>query len=260
MFRSNKEKNLMTMKNYSTITVFLTILLFIGLPMARAANQTATDITISKSQDTINEIGFNVNDTLPARPLLSIVKTINGSIIAPNLIQVQPNTTIRVDVTIKNVGNRTAYNLTTTDPGFEDWAIRSLNLTTQRFIKVGINSTIYYRYYFKSVIEGNFTIASTSIDYIGKEDDVITEYNARSQRFYIYSIKIENIAIIEGSLWVKILYYTLGISAALGSIIFIDYLILRRKKDTTKKVTKREQAVKAPKSKKQQKRKIQKRR
>lgn len=249
----------MTKKIYSTLTVFLTILLFVGLPMARAANQTSNNIVISKSQETINDISFNVNDTLPARPVLSIVKTINGSIIAPNVIQVQPNTTIRVDVTIKNVGNRTAYNLTTIDPGFEEWALKSLNLTTQRFIKVGINATIYYLYYFTTVIEGNFTIPSTTIDYFGKEDDIISEYNARSQRFYIYSIKIENIGIIEGSLWIKILYYTLGISAALGSIVLADIIILRRKKDKTKKVEKRE-PTKVPKSKKQQKRKIQKRR
>jgi len=131
----------MTKKIYSTIAVFLTILLFVGLPIAQANNQETGVTTLSRRNDTTNTNVFSVNDTLPARPLLSIIKTINGSIIAPNVIQIQPNTTIRVDVTIKNIGNRSAYNLTSTDPGFENWALTSLNLTTQRFIKVGITTS-----------------------------------------------------------------------------------------------------------------------
>ncbi len=249
----------MTNKIITTLAVFLTILMFVGLPIAQAYNQTTVITNISRKSDTINNIGFSKNDTLPARPLLSIVKIINGSIVEPNVIQVQPNITIRVDVTIKNIGNRTAYNLTTTDPGFEDWALTSLNLTTQRFIKVGINATIYYFYYFTSIIEGNFTLESTTIDYIGKNGTELNEYNARSQIFYIFSIKEENIAIIEGSLWIKIFYYCLGISAALGAIVGIDVIILRRRAGKTKKSV-RKGLEPTEKSKKQQKRKVKKRR
>lgn len=249
----------MTKKIFTTLAVFLTILLFVGLPIAQAYNQTTVVTSINRRSDTIDNIGFSVNDTLPARPLLSIIKTINGSILRSNVIQVQPNITIRVDVSIKNIGNRTAYNLTTTDPNFEDWALTSLNLTTQKFVKVGINSTIYYFYYFTSIIEGNFSIAATTIDYFGKNGTEITEYNARTQRFYIFSIKEENVVIIEGSLWIKILYYCLGISFALGAIVAVDAIILRRKAGKTKKSVRRglESTIK---SKKQQKRKVQKRR
>ncbi|MHA1953391.1 MAG: hypothetical protein ACW96U_05555, partial [Candidatus Heimdallarchaeaceae archaeon] len=130
MFRSYKEKNLMSKKIFTISAVFLTILLFVGLPIAQAFNQTTVVTNTSRKSDAIDNIGFSVNDTLPDRPILSIIKTINGSIIAPNVVQVQPNTTLRVDVLIKNIGNRTAYNLTSTDPGFEDWALTSLNLTT----------------------------------------------------------------------------------------------------------------------------------
>ena len=250
----------MSKKIFTTSAVFLTILLFVGLPIAQAYNQTTVVTNISRNSDTIDNIRFiSTNDTLPARPLLSIIKTINGSIVAPNVVQVQPNITIRVDVTIKNIGNRTAYNLTSVDPGFEDWALTSLNLTTQRFIKIEINATIYYFYYFTAIIEGNFTIASTTIDYIGKNGTEINEYNARSQRFYIFSTKEENIAIIEGSLWIKILYYCLIISAALGAIVGVDAIILRRRAGKTKKPVRRGPEP-TEKSKKQQKRKVKRRR
>jgi hypothetical protein len=249
----------MSKKIFTTSAVFLTILLFVGLSLAQANNQSTVVTNIRKSSDTIDSIRFSANDTLPARPLLSIVKTMNGSIVAPNVVQVEPNTTVRVDVTIKNIGNRTAYNLTTTDPGFEDWALTSLNLTTQRFVKVGINASIYYFYYFTSVIEGNFTVASTTIDYFGINGSEINEYNARTQRFSIFSIKQENIAIIEGSLWIKIFYYCLGISAALGAVVGIDILILRRRAKGTKKPVKRGLEPQL-KTKQHQKRKVKKRR
>ena len=138
----------MSKKIFTTSVVFLTILLFVGLPIAQAFNQTAVITNVSKNSDIRDNIRFSTNDTIPDRPILSIVKTINGSIVAPNVVQVQPNITLRVDVLIKNIGNRTAYNLTSTDPGFEDWALPSLNLTNQRFVKVGINATIFYFYYF----------------------------------------------------------------------------------------------------------------
>ncbi len=249
----------MSKKIFTTSAVFLTILLFVGLPIAQSYNQTTIVTNISRKSDTIDNIKFSANDTLPDRPILSIIKTINGSIVAPNVIQVQPNTTIRVDVSIKNIGNRTAYNLTSTDPGFEDWALSSLNLTTQRFVKVGVNATIFYFYFFTSIIEGNFTIASTTIDYIGRNGTELNEYNARSQRFYIISIKEENIAIIERSLWIKIFYYCLGISAALGAIVGVDVLILRRRAGKTKKPVRRGSEPRE-KTKQQQKRKVKKRR
>jgi hypothetical protein len=249
----------MTKKIFTTFAVLLTILLFVGLPLAKANNQNTKITDLSERDGTTDSIDLSVNDTLPARPLLSIVKTINGSIVAPNVILIQPNTTIRVDVTIKNIGNRTAYNLTTSDPGFEAWAITSLNLTTQNFIKVGINSTIYYFYYFTAIIEGNFSIAATTIDYIGRNGTELNEYNARTQRFYIVSIREENVAIIEGELWIKILYYCLAISGSLGAVVVADILILRRRKDKVKRPSRRETRP-VVKSKQQQKRKIKKRR
>lgn len=245
-------------KILTTSAVFLIILLFLGLPVTQANNEIIRTVAIEKDTNNVNNIRFSVNDTLPPRPILSVVKTMNGSIVSPNVIQVQPNETIRVDVRIKNVGNRTAYNLTTTDPGFEDWALTSLNLTTQRFIKVGINATIYYFYYFTAVIEGNFTISATTIDYMGVEDSEISEYNARSHIFYILSIEERHVAIIEASLWVKMLYYCLAIGGSLGIVVTVDIVILRRK--TTTKRPAKKQPTKAEISKQQQKRKIKKRR
>jgi hypothetical protein len=180
-------------------------------------------------------IGINqVNDTLPARPLLAVEKAINGSIVQANSIIIEPNVTIRVNITIKNIGNRTAYNLTIVDPAFESWVLRSLNLTTQRFVQVDINATIFYFYYFTALVEGNFTIEPTEVTYTGKNRTEIREYLAKSVRFLVESVEDVDIVLIEGELWRKILYYCLGISGTVSLIVVVDYIILRRRKEKAK--------------------------
>ena len=256
MFRSKEEKNQMRGKIYLTFTVFLTILLFLGIPISKAAlNPISITNNGINSNTTINNNSLlQVNDTLPPRPILSIEKTINATDVQPNIDW------IRVNITIKNIGNRTAYNLTVRDPSFNDWAVSTLNITEQDFVQIDINATVFYFYFMQTTVEGNFTLESTEITYFNETGP---EYNARSQRFNIKSISIINIPPIRGELWVKILYYCLGITGGLGLIVLIDYAIV---KQIFQQLRNRSQAPlkKAPavqqKSKKQMKRKVQKRR
>ena len=256
MFRSKEEKNPMRGKIYLTLTVFLTILLFLEIPIS---NATLNPISINNnrinSNRTIsNNILLQVNDTLPPRPVLSVEKSINATYVQPNLDW------IRVNITIKNIGNRTAYNLTVKDPSFSSWAVSILNITEQDFVQIDINATVFYFYFIQTTIEGNFTLESTEITYFNETGP---EYHAKSQRFNIMSIEIINIPPIRGEFWVKILYYCLGITGGLGVIILIDYAILKQllqrfRSGRTRPIKKA--PVVQQKSKSQMKRKVQKRR
>ena len=256
MFRSKEEKNQMRGRIYLTLTVFLTILLFLGIPMS---NATINPIIITnnsiKSNQIINSNSLlQVNVTLPPRPILSIEKTVNATNVQPNIDW------IRINVTIKNIGNRTAYNLTVRDPSFSSWAVSTLNITEQDFVQIDINATVFYFYFIQTTVEGNFTLESTEITYFNETGP---EYNARSQRFNIISIQIINIPPIRSELWVKILYYSLGITGGLGVIVLVDYAILKQVFQKLRNRQKRP-IKKAPvvqqKSKRQMKRKVQKRR
>ena len=256
MFRSKEEKNQMRGKIYLTLTVSLTILLFLGVPMSNATINPAviTNNSIKSNQIKNNNSLLQINDTLPPRPVLSIEKSINATEVQPNIDW------IRVNVTIKNIGNRTAYNLTVSDPSFNSWAVSTLNITEQDFVQVDINATIFYFYFIQTIVEGNFTLESTEITYFNETG---LEYNAISQRFNIISIEIINIPPIRAELWVKILYYCFGITGGLGVIVLVDYAIVKqffqqlRSRQTQPK---KKAPVVQQKSKRQMKRKVQKRR
>lgn len=251
----------MQKKIFTLTLVSITILLIAGFPIIEASNITDIPLILIPDKEDIfqNEnIKHSLNDTIPDRPLLDVRKTLNLTLIVPNIdkktYRVEPGQTINVNVSIKNIGQRTAFNLTIVDPSFEDWAISSLNITTQRYVIVQPNATVFYYYYFIPVLEGNYTLESTEINYFHLNG---TEYRAFSQRFNIYSIIEEIEQVIEGELWSKILIYCVVISGSIGLVVTGDYILIRRRRAQTKKVTKR---ATVQKSKKQQKRKVQKRR
>ncbi len=251
----------MQKKIFTLTLVSITIILIAGFPIIKASNITNNlSIMQPDTEDFFQkeQVKNSLNDTIPDRPLLDIRKTLNLTLLVPNIdkktYQVEPGQTINVNISIKNIGQRTAFNLTIFDPSFADWAFSSLNITTQKYVIVQPNATVFYYYYFVPILEGNYTLESTEINYFHLNG---TEYRSFSQRFNIYSIIEEIEQTIEGELWSKILIYCIVIAGSIGLVATGDYILVRRRRRKTKRVVKR---VPVQKSKKQQKRKIQKRR
>ncbi|MBY9001982.1 MAG: hypothetical protein KGD64_13775 [Candidatus Heimdallarchaeota archaeon] len=254
------------MQRKTTISLVLFIsLLFAGLPLSRALNNppNMTDnISVKDNQQTvfIPILQQDENDTLKDRPILVIEKSINASPIEEgdedlNTFLLRPNDWIRVNVTIANVGNQSAYNLTIIDPSFEDWAVGSLNLTTQRYVQVDVNATIFYFYYFQTKIVGNFILGETSVSYINGTG---TEYYSSSQRFRLAVEALEEEYELVADLWLNILYFCLGVVGILGAIILVDRYVIQ-KPDGRKSRRRRFTLTDTQKSKRDEKKKIEKR-
>jgi uncharacterized membrane protein SpoIIM required for sporulation len=258
MFRRLRNKKSMIKRIFRSATVYLTIMLFLGLTISHSSINSAIALnsensmttTIDKTLQTFSQI----NDSFLDRPILDLAKDVNNTEINPDIEE-----WIFVNITIKNIGNQTAYNLTTVDPSFSDWAISSLNLTTQKYVIVEPNATIYYYYYFKPLSEGNFTLEPTTIEYYGIDE---TKYNAQSQRFIILSVKPQNIVVLDKEIWLNILYYSLAIVFGIGALVLIDYFVLKRPREVKKRKEKQKgkKEIAPQKSKKQIKRKTKKRR
>lgn len=254
------------MQRKFTISLVLFIsLLFIGLPVSRALNTTPItgDLTeVEDYQQTVIVPNLDQeNDTLKNRPILVIEKSINASPIQSEDVEVtsyliRPNEWIRVNVTITNVGNESAYNLTTVDPSFEEWVIGSLNLTTQRYIQVDVNATIFYFYYFQAKLEGNFTLEATSVNYVNGTG---IEYFSSSQRFNLFVEVVAEEYVLESDLWLNIFYFCLGVVGVLGAVILVDRYAIQK---VHKRKSRRRSSILSDKqkSKKKEKRKIEKRR
>ncbi len=243
---------------FNSTAVYLTIILILGLTISSASSNGVAlqnvEISTITTENNISPIFNQVNDSFLNRPILDISKDVNDTEINPD-----NNEWIFVNITIKNIGNLTAYNLTTVDPSFSDWAISSLNLTTQNYVIVEPNATIYYNYYFKPIEEGNFTLEPTTIEYYNITEE---EFHAQSQRFVIISIKPQNVVVLDKKLWLNILYYSLAIAAGIGALVLGDYLLFKRPQEVRKKKEKEKTktGATAQKSKKQVKRKTKKRR
>ncbi|MHA1346742.1 MAG: hypothetical protein ACTSVO_10795 [Candidatus Heimdallarchaeaceae archaeon] len=254
------------MQRKITISLALFIsLLFIGLPASRALITTPITGNTIKAEDfqqTIFNADLNQeNESLRNRPILTVEKSINGTPIQDEEVEVssyliRPNEWIRVNVTITNIGNETAYNLTIVDPSFEEWAVGNLNLTIQRYIQVDINATIFYFYYFQPKIEGNFTLESTSVDYINGTG---IEYFSSSQRYNLFVETVEEDYKIAADLWLNILYFCLGVTGILGAIVLVDKYAIQ-KQHLIKPRKRSSLDVKKQKSKREEKKKIEKRR
>ncbi len=254
------------MQRKITISLVLFIsLLFIGLPVSRALSTSPITGDLIRAEDfqqtTVNSNLIQVNDTLRNRPILTIEKSINATPIQDDNVEVcshliRPNEWIRVNVTITNVGNASAYNLTTVDPSFEEWAVGNLNLTTQRYIQVDVNATIFYFYYFQPKLEGNYTLEATTVTYINGTG---IEYFSSSQRFILQVEAVAEEYVLETDLWLNSLYFCLGVVGVLGAIILVDrYAIQKVHKSKSKR--RRSPTTPKRKSKREERRKIGKRR
>ncbi len=254
------------MQRKFTISLVLFIsLLFMGLPVSRALNTSTITGDLIRAEDfqqtLINPNLDQENDTLRNRPILTLEKSINAT---PNQNEeeevnshlIKPNEWIRVNVTITNVGNASAYNLTTVDPSFEEWAIGNLNLTTQRYIQVDINATIFYFYYFQPKIEGNYTLEATTVTYVNGTG---IEYFSSSQRFIFQVEALEEEYELEADLWLNIFYFCLGVVGVLGAIVLVDrYAIQKQHKRKSKKRS--STTIKQQRSKRKERRKVDKKR
>ncbi len=212
------------------LVVYLIITLFASLAFNQSSIQRNV-LALSEDHSNTNKINnfpklSPINDSFLQRPILDIAKTVNTT-----EVNLDNNVWIRVNVTIRNIGNATAYNLTSVDPEFNEWAVSSLNVTQQRWVIIEVNASAYYYYYFRPILEGNFTLEPTDIVYV---DINGTEYHAQSQRFTILSFRPENIAVIDAELWLNILYYSLIIAGSLASIVLFDYFVIKRSKDVKK--------------------------
>ncbi len=258
MFRSLRNKKSMLKRISNSTAVYLTIILILGLTISSASSNGAfvqPDEEISiKSDNNRLQILNQFNDSFLNRPILDISKDVNDTEINPDASE-----WIFVNITIKNIGNLTAYNLTTVDPSFSDWAISSLNLTTQNYVIVEPNATIYYNYYFKPLDEGSFTLEPTTIVYYNITEE---EFQGQSQRFTIVAITPLNIVVLDKTLWLNILYYSLAIVAGIGALVLVDYFVFKRPREASKKKEKErtKKGTATQKSKKQVKRKTKKRR
>ena len=258
MFRSLRNKKSMLKRFINSVAVYLTLILVLGLTISSATTNGAVvantrNLSIKSENNNLQLIN-QVNDSFLNRPILDISKDVNDTEINP-----EANEWIFVNITIKNIGNLTAYNLTTTDPSFSEWAVSSMNLTTQNYVIVEPNATIYYNYYFKPVDEGNFTLEPTTIVYYNITEE---EFHAQSQRFYIYSIKPVNIVVLDKEVWLNILYYSLAIAGGIGALVLIDYFVFNRPQAVRKRKEKErvKKGAATQKSKQQFKRKTKKRR
>ncbi len=258
MIRNRRIKESMLQRIKTKLLVNLTIILFVGLTLSQLANNNTTYADFENEVNRKEAICFPnlspINDSFLERPILDVSKSVNATVINPDLSE-----WICVNVTITNISNYTAYNLTTTDPGFEDWAVSSLNVTEQKWVIIENNASVYYFYYFKPLSEGNFTLEPTDIVYVDVNG---TEYHAQSQRFIIIVIKPESIEVIDAELWLNILYYTIIISGVLGAIVLFDLFVIKRPKGTKKQKQKvvDKKGTSTQKNKKQVKRKTKKRR
>lgn len=211
----------MLTRNKSFTIFTITILLFISISNVQSLNNSTENshrLNFQKEPISNNLLFNDDNDTIPARPILSVKKAINTTLL-------ESYEWIRINVTIKNVGNRTAYNLTVTDPLFGSWVYSTLNLTVQKYVIVEINATINYFYYIQPILEGNFTLESTEVTY---NDLLGAEYLSISHEFNILVFEIEHIPIIEGNLWWKILLYCFLVLLTLGTIVLLDFLYLNK--------------------------------
>ena len=211
----------MLTRNKSFTIFTITILLFISISNVQSLNNSTENshrLNFQKEPISNNLLFNDDNDTIPARPILSVKKAINTTLL-------ESYEWIRINVTITNVGNRTAYNLTVTDPLFGSWVYSTLNLTVQKYVIVEINATINYFYYIQPILEGNFTLESTEVTY---NDLLGAEYLSISHEFNILVFEIEHIPVIEGSLWWKILLYCFLVLLTLGTIVLLDFLNLNK--------------------------------
>ncbi len=243
----------MLTRNKSFIIFTITILLFISISNAQSQNYSTENINrldFQKEPKSNNLVFNDVNDTIPARPILSVKKTVNTTLL-------ESFEWVRINVTIKNVGNRTAYNLTITDPLFGSWVYSTSNFTVQKYVIVEINATINYFYYIQPILEGNFTLESTEVTY---NDLSGAEYLSISHEFNILVYEIEHIPIIEGNLWWKILLYCFLVLLTLGAIVLLDYLYLNKFFRGTKKKPVAPISSSAKKSKRDVRKKVQKKR
>ena len=252
-------------KKFTISLVLFISLLFIGLPVSRALNTTPITgnlIGVEDFQQTVINPNLDQdNETLKNRPILIIEKSINASPIQDENQEIsshliRPNEWIRVNLTITNVGNASAYNLTTVDPSFEEWAVGNLNLTTQRYIQVDINATIFYFYFFQPKLEGNFTLEATTVTYINGTG---VEYFSSSQRFSFFVEDVEAEYVIEADLWLNILYFCLGVVGVLGAAVLVDRYAIQ-KVHQSKFRRRRFSLADRQKSKREEKRKIEKKR
>ncbi|MHA1550989.1 MAG: hypothetical protein ACTSQC_03510 [Candidatus Heimdallarchaeaceae archaeon] len=251
-------------KKFTISLVLFISLLFIGLPVSRALNTTPITgnlIGVEDFQQTVINPNLDQdNETLKNRPILIIEKSINASPIQDENQEIssyliRPNEWIRVNLTITNVGNASAYNLTIVDPSFEEWAVGNLNLTTQRYIQVDINATIFYFYFFQPKLEGNFTLEATTVTYINGTG---VEYFSSSQRFSFFVEDVEAEYVIEADLWLNILYFCLGVVGVLGAVVLMDRFAIQKVHKS--KRGRRFSLADIQKSKREEKRKIEKKR
>ena len=252
-------------KKFTISLVLFISLLFIGLPVSRALNTAPITENLKRVEDfqqtAINPNLDQENDTLKNRPILMIEKSINASPIQDDNQEissylVRPNEWIRVNLTITNVGNASAYNLTTVDPSFEEWAVGNLNLTTQRYIQVDINATIFYFYFFQPKLEGNFTLEATTVTYVNGTG---IEYFSSSQRFSLFIEDVETEYVIEADLWLNILYFCLGVVGVLGTVVLVDRFAIQKAHEGKSRRRKFSLSDRQ-RSKKKEKRKVEKRR
>ncbi len=248
-------------KKHFTFTLILFIcLMFIGSSIfnvygnANTIDQRINCMKSETSNHSDKSILQETNDTLPSRPILSIRKSINATI-DDKTYKTEPNQWLKVTIVIKNIGNRTAYNLTITEPLLPSLVSKTIDYYSRNFVEVDINATIYFDYYLLIVKEGKFAIESTTIEYQNNKGH---EYSAYSQRFELTSILPEKVEIIEADLWLNVLWYSLAIGGFFIIIITTQYIYEKIQEGKSKKSKKsKEPARKISEAKK--KRKIEKR-
>jgi len=116
-------------------------------------------------------------------PSLKIEKWINAS------ERIEPDQVVTVHVNITNVGLKTAYNLSVSEPSFENFSVLNVNgYDGRNWVEMAPNATYSYDFSMKFVKEGIYTIERTTITY---QDAADMSYTAYSGFFKLDVTKVE---------------------------------------------------------------------
>ncbi len=153
------------------------------------------------------------------RPILQVKKTISDD-------QIHLGNNITVYLNITNWSSKTAFNLSISEPIFNNWSITEfLGYDNYIWTEIQPMASISYQYSMTLVAEGNYTVKGTSINYV---DENGTSYGARSadKDLYIY---IDAPLPDYSERWNTILLMSVLVIAVPVVLLFLNRLLFKRR-------------------------------
>lgn len=155
------------------------------------------------------------------KPFLIVLKETNET-------KLQIDESIKVTVTLINVGNHSAENIEIEEENFSEWSVDELDYEPSRYVIMESNARFSYEYVIRPNVAGHFLLRPTVVSYTDVNG---SEFTAHSNNVEIDVVK-EAVELDEGEPWGS--YYLLCglvIVPSLGFIIWLQlssYLKRRR--------------------------------